>query len=323
MDRPGEVLEGEAHSADQVTNGAFDANLASALDTIHARVRSGDVTAAYQALFHILDSSRREAGSGWSPLVRDVIQQHPLLATLHLEPLTRRAWDKPRGYPGDAEMIDFVYGLHPARPLPDTIAAPLHHAVTSAVVGRAVRHRLDVLREAIDTTAARTPRGRVLALAAGHLREVDDRTPPGLDIVAVDQDETSLGHLSRRLAGRVTTVAASIRQLLLGRHPLRDFDLVYAAGLFDYLDDRVARRLARWMFDRLNPGGTLLIANFVPEAPGLGYLEAVMDWPLLYRSEAEVARLFGPTMSRSGALDVRTWRDPDHCIAFGAISKAV
>jgi len=46
-----------------------------------------------------------------------------------------------------------------------------------------------------------------------------------------------------------------------------------AAGLFDYLLQRLAQRLTRAMFDLLHPGGRMLVTNFVPLIPDIGYME--------------------------------------------------
>ena len=57
-----------------------------------------------------LDRIRRDVGPAeWTRLIADVVVPHPLLAQLHEEPYTRRAFEKPRGYAGDAVMLDFVY----------------------------------------------------------------------------------------------------------------------------------------------------------------------------------------------------------------------
>ena len=45
------------------------------------------------------------------------------------------------------------------------------------------------------------------------------------------------------------------------------------------------------MFDMLRPGGKLIVANFVPNNHGRGYMEAFMDWNLICRDEAEMAAL--------------------------------
>lgn len=69
------------------------------------------------------------------------------------------------------------------------------------------------------------------------------------------------------------------------------YDLVYAAGLFDYLPQRTAQRLVEAMFRLLRPGGELLVTNFVPEVPDVGYMECVMDWHLIYRTPEDMLNL--------------------------------
>jgi SAM-dependent methyltransferase len=72
---------------------------------------------------------------------------------------------------------------------------------------------------------------------------------------------------------------------------LGTFDLVYSAGLYDYLNEDVAMTVTEAMFRSLRPGGRLLVANFAPELPDIGFMEAIMDWRLIYRDETAVATL--------------------------------
>src|SRR5262245_58416888 len=37
-------------------------------------------------------------------------RRHPLVHLVHQDPFTYRAFNKPRGYAGDAPMMDFIYG---------------------------------------------------------------------------------------------------------------------------------------------------------------------------------------------------------------------
>jgi extracellular factor (EF) 3-hydroxypalmitic acid methyl ester biosynthesis protein len=158
-----------------------------------------------------------------------------------------------------------------------------------------VRERRQVLANLIDRTAAECTMPRGWSLACGHLREAGHsqavRAHAVGEIVAVDQDPLSLDVVARESNGaRVTPVKASIRRFLVDPTIYGDFDLIYSAGLYDYLDDDTAKRLTTSMFEALRPGGTLLVANFAPELLDIGYMEAVMDWKLIYRDELGVAR---------------------------------
>ena len=66
--------------------------------------------------------------------------------------------------------------------------------------------------------------------------------------VAIDQDERSLEVAASGTDAGATRIDArnlTVRHLLARRHLLGSFDLVYAAGLYDYLDARVAARASR------------------------------------------------------------------------------
>jgi hypothetical protein len=83
----------------------------------------------------------------------------------------------------------------------------------------------------------------------------------------------------------------SVRAILSGKVKLEGFHFVYAAGLYDYLSERVAQRLTRLMFDMVVPGGRVLVANFAPGLPEVGYMESFMAWKLIYRTPEEITRL--------------------------------
>jgi hypothetical protein len=79
---------------------------------------------------------------------------------------------------------------------------------------------------------------------------------------------------------------------LLSEHfDIGEFDLIYSAGLYDYLSDEFSTRLLQGLVRRLGAGGTLLVANMLPDIPACGYMEAVMDWWLIYRTPEQMAEM--------------------------------
>ena len=87
------------------------------------------------------------------------------------------------------------------------------------------------------------------------------------------------------------TIHCPVSALLRGQLRLARLDLVYAAGLFDYLSEGLAVRLIRSLCAMLAPEGRLLLANYTPDSRGRAYMEAFMDWNLIYRDEAAMEAL--------------------------------
>jgi len=292
-----------------------DSELVTLLDTAHQRLRAGDV---FDGMEHLLvgltDRRRHVPAERWRTLCDTQVRRHPVFAFVHQAPFTQRAFAKPRGYPGDAVTLDYIYGLEPLGPQSQAVR-DLYGWEFQTPSCRSVRARRKLLAEHIDLSGARSPRPRILSLACGHLREARDAMlllDRGADaFFAVDQDAESLATVSSELrVYGVNAVRGSVRGVLAGKVLYRDLDLAYAAGLYDYLADPVAIQLTARLFAMLRSGGRLLVPNFNPTLRDVGYLEAFMDWWLIYRSNGEMHRLLS-AIPDSEIADARLFRD-DH-----------
>src|SRR5206468_4136709 len=58
------------------------------------------------------------------------------------------------------------------------------------------------------------------------------------------------------------------------------YDLVYCAGLFDYLSDPVSKKLMNYFYGLVAPGGLLLCTNVSQSNPARNLMEYVLDWYL-------------------------------------------
>ena len=268
-----------------------------------------------------LTELRRNGTDDTWAIVTAWLRAHPVWNLMLQDPFIRRAQEKPRGYPGDAVLIDYIYGAPSVKPeiaaLPAQ-AAILHDFTTSAAAPRAVRYRRQFAAQVIDEVARqRSEPARVVSIAAGHLREAElsfAACAGRVSFVAIDQDAESLETI-RRSAGSmpVETIEGSVRQILANKLRIPDADLVYALGLFDYLPQPVAKRLTELMLDAVRPGGVLLIPNFLPGIGDIGWMESFMDWKLIYRRDAEMLDLLGDWTNVARA---EIHRDPDHNITF-------
>jgi len=252
----------------------------------------------------------------------DSPELRPIRSILYEDPHAHRAYVKPRGYAGDAVLLDYVYGCAPLPEYTTPLGREIYQwsAVNSAAF-RSVRQRRAFLAQLIDATAARKSRARVLAIASGHLREAqlsDAVVGRGLsELIAVDQDAFSLDVVRSSCAGLpVRCVQVTIGDLITGRLELGRFDLIYAPGLYDYLPEKVARRLTTSLVSRLTKGGELVIGNFV-HCPEAAYMEAIMDWHLVYRTEEELLSLADEI--RDAVM--RIWTDQAGLIGYLALSR--
>lgn len=298
-----------------------------ALDIVNEYLQVGWIARLLDELFDDLLERREQDPQGWPAYARACLS-HPVCRLLHQDPFTYRAFAKPRGYAGDAIMMDYIYGLGEAAQAARD-ATPLGRAIFQYMGSRpsakAVRYRRQLLAGLIDRMAERGG-SSVLAIAAGHLREVE--LSPAVqsgklqEFVAIDQDEASLSVVAREYAHLgVKTVPGSVRQILAGKADLGQYDFVYAAGLFDYLNGPVATALTCRMFEMTRPGGLMLIPNFLNRVRDVGYMEAFTDWHLIYRNHADMQAL-AAALPPSAVADCQIFDDSEDAITFLLVSKA-
>lgn len=269
-------------------------------------VRS-DFTPEFLARTHRIDALVREATAAEVPRLKELSAR--FLQDLFLQaPWMLRARTKPLFYPGDYEVMNFIYGRHfEGRTL---FGKALNYASLQSPAAEAVRGRKDMikgqLRAAVRDWALPRPI-RILSVAAGPAQEVFELlgdledTRAGIEIILFDQDNGALafayGRIRRlveqRWPGRVkvTFLHDSIKRLL--KEPqmfdaFGTFDVIVCAGLYDYLPVPTAVVLTRTLWNLLQPGGTTYIGNMAPENPSRWIMEHHLDWYLLHRTRDEM-----------------------------------
>jgi extracellular factor (EF) 3-hydroxypalmitic acid methyl ester biosynthesis protein len=262
----------------------------------------------------------------WDAAIRSEFLPHPISAFVHQDPFTWRCFSKPRGYAGDAVMLDHLYGDARLDSATSQLGRAIHCVTTGPRPAReGVRFRRDFIAAEIDRTAAAVRLPVVLSIACGHARELEkSRAIMSGDIarfIGFDQDLESLGSIADRFPGAsngVTTAAGSVRGILSGKVTFDPADLVYASGLYDYLDQPAALRLTQKLFDFTRPGGRLIIANFLNGLPDAGFMEAYMGWNLVYRSPEDVCALAAQFGAKASA---EFNRDNEGFVGFVTITK--
>ena len=71
----------------------------------------------------------------------------------------------------------------------------------------------------------------------------------------------------------------------------KTYDIIYCAGLFDYLSDRVCTKLVRLFYQWCEPGGRVIVTNVHSSNPVKGLMEHIMEWHLVTRDKSDMVRL--------------------------------
>lgn len=330
---PGSILSTYAESSPRNLEVDFEqgqAELALILTIAHQRFERGNNPAdTINQLSRDLHVIRHKVGrDAWQDLI-PIAQGHPVSSFILQDPFSRWSFEKPRGYSGDAHLLDFIYRHEQVR---DEVSASsalgqaLYEVSSNALSSTAVRERRDILTRYVDEIAVE--RGgdvEVLTVASGHLREADGSIALREGLikrwVALDQDPLSIGSITRDFAGRrVDAIDGSLRGVLNDLYALGQFDFVYSAGLYDYLSRAVSIKLTRKCVKMLKPNGVFLFANFSDELSDDGYMETFMNWQLLLRSEADMWNIIDASVDRN-RVEAKVEFGENRNVVYGIIRK--
>jgi extracellular factor (EF) 3-hydroxypalmitic acid methyl ester biosynthesis protein len=225
-------------------------------------------------------------------------------------PFAHRTFHKPLGFAGDYEMMNMIHRNQPeGRSLYDKL---IHQLLVSQWPALSVRNRIAHLKKNLVSETARVARtgkrAQILNIGCGPAWELQDffresALSHEADFTLLDFNQETLGYASGQLdalqkqharRAKISTVNMSVHQLL--RRSIRqghlgldgNFDLIYCAGLFDYLSQSTCAELVHLFHESLRPGGLAVVANMNDAKPFRNFIEFVLDWQLIYREPREV-----------------------------------
>ena len=273
---------------------------------------SPHVIPVIDALFEKFENIAAGLGAELCPVHRSYIQRH-LHPIVLCAPFAWRSYQKPLGYAGDYEMVNMM--LRDPQEGSSLFAKMFNVWLLHQGSAAAHRNRIDFLKQRlIEVTAAAVRAGhrcRILNLGCGPAGEVQEflaesELSNSAQFTLVDFNDETLRHVAQvlgqrqreyRRATEIDLKKKSVQQLLKdmvradGIARGNAYDLIYCAGLFDYLPDRTCKRLMMLFYQSLAPGGSVLATNVAPTSPNSGSLELILDWHLIYRDAAQLAAL--------------------------------
>ena len=231
-------------------------------------------------------------------------QIHPLVLC---SPFIYRTFHKPLGYAGDYEMVNMM--LRNTLDGTSLFAKILNNVFLETGPVVAHRNRIVYLTKMLRQEAARTAqdgrRCKILNLGCGPAQEVvdflrEDDAADMCDFSLLDFNPETLEYTRGRIddlrarTGRTTNfrfLERSVNQLLkqasTGDADMEweSYDFVYCAGLFDYLSQRICKRLVEIFLKLIRPGGLLIVTNVSPTNSNRRWMEYVLEWNLIYRDD--------------------------------------
>jgi extracellular factor (EF) 3-hydroxypalmitic acid methyl ester biosynthesis protein len=284
---------------------------------------------AVDALFEKYEqaASRVERGLEAAHQVYARRQLQPLLLCA---PFAHRAVTKPMGYAGDYGIVNMI--LDDPHQGDSLYAKILHRWFVAQPPAAAHRNRVNYLTARLHEETLRAMRlpgkkMRVYNVGSGPAKEVQDfmaqhAIADHADFTLVDfNEETVVFAQSTLTAARsksnrqtqLNFVKKSVAQVLRSEGKVHNrtveqqFELVYCAGLFDYLTDAVCQEFMNVLYDMVAPGGLLVVTNVDAGNPIKHWLGYVLEWHLIYRTSAEMLAL---RPAAADAEDARVVSDP-------------
>jgi extracellular factor (EF) 3-hydroxypalmitic acid methyl ester biosynthesis protein len=237
-------------------------------------------------------------------------QLHPFLLS---SPFIYRTFQKPLGYAGDYEMVNMILRnpVEGASLFAKIINTRFVNGAPAEAHRNRIKYLMNVLREETRRRAKQGQITHIFNLGCGPAREIqdfliyDDLCERATFTLLDFNDETLAytGKLLNELKMKhqrqtpITMIKRSVHQLLkegrrgaeIGKNSV--YDIVYCAGLFDYLSDRVCLRLMDIFYEIVAPGGILIATNVEASNPDRQMMEYLMDWHLTYRTPEQLLAL--------------------------------
>lgn len=236
---------------------------------------------------------------------------HPLILR---SPFVYRSYQKPLGYAGDYEMVNMM--LRDGHEGPTAYAQIINLMNLKIGAAQAHRNRIDILVDYLERTARSVQTAEqpacILNIACGPAAEIqrfvrDSELANRCRFTLLDFNQETLEYTRAQIeaaageGGRevdIEYVQESVHSLLkraAGRQEINapeSFDLVYCAGLFDYLSDKVCSRLISLFYQWAKPHALILTTNVHTDNNARYWMEHLVEWYLVYRDEQQMLQLF-------------------------------
>ncbi|MBF0539212.1 MAG: class I SAM-dependent methyltransferase family protein [Nitrospirae bacterium] len=296
------------------------ANIEALQNDDHITTDTSDrIVASFRKMLLTMNTEIGE-GSPCNPNDKEVFGykcQREMLPYILLANAAERMYAKPRGYAGDYMTIQNMYNNNPSGKC--AVGTIMDRCFLDDPATKAVRNRRHLLIEAINNTITSCGGNltHITSLACGPAAEVFDiykelNDPSRLKSTLLDFDIEALAFVSRsiekmRLTKYIDLVHENLIYLITKKRTLNITrqDLIYSIGLIDYFTDKWVVKLLNLIYDLLKPGGRVILGNFHPRNSIRAFMDHILDWKLIYRTEDDMNRLFAESLFKRECTNIR------------------
>jgi hypothetical protein len=248
--------------------------------------------------------------------------------------MAERAYYKPKGYAGDFMMMEMIYANQPSGD--GKLGEMLDRWFLLSNAAEAVRGRRQLLAEELsrlaDERIHRSTPIRIMNLACGPNRELFDflkdcEYTDAVEALCIDIDADALQYTDQHVncfshEATVHLMRENLVKWALGRirHDFKLQDIIYSAGLMDYIQDNLFVKMIDRCHTQLKSGGVLILGNFGLENQNRNMMDHLLHWSLIYRDEDALQELF--SNSQFGNNDILVLSEKQGINLFAVATKS-
>jgi len=231
-----------------------------------------------------------------SPLLGDIIE------------INRYIYTKPLGYSGDYIMMNYIYDYSGNNHYlgGSSFEKLINNYTCNIPISVSNIRRKEFLKEKIIATLKKKENAKILSIASGPARELTELLREGkfnksLLFICLDFEKKALDYVNKEISKiefkrRQSVTVEYIHRDIISiirdkklREVLKDCNLIYAFGIFDYLTERMVSRLAKELYQLLQNEGELIICNASLEnSSHRAYYELLGKWNMAHRTKKQM-----------------------------------
>lgn len=215
---------------------------------------------------------------------------------------------KPFGYGGDFLTMNYIYDYHRNKYLGATTYQKFinHYTCNIEVANSNIRRKNYIKDLIIEHLLYNTSEPkRILSIGCGPAREIEElikenKIKSSVNFLLIDFESEALAYVKEHLGVlkfnrdlvKINLIKTDLIRLLkdkILKSKISSVDLIYISGVFDYLSDRLCKRITKDALCLLNKKSTLLIANMSAErASHRAYYETFGEWNMFHRKKEDM-----------------------------------